>query len=110
MGFSSKPRWQHRGRRVLCREIPLMVWTFLALLFTVGASVIATVMFVIFRNTFESAPQLNIQASLGKPMLVSMWIAVGFNLMGFLVQFGTCCGVACCSGKRKAAEKSQAMG
>lgn len=31
MGFSSKPRWQHRGHRILCREIPLMVWTFLAL-------------------------------------------------------------------------------
>jgi hypothetical protein len=110
MGFSSKPRWQHRGRRILCREIPLMVWTFLALLFTAGASVIATAMFVIFRNTFESAPQLNIQASLGKPMLAFMWTAVGFNLMGFLVQFGTCCGVACCSGKKKAVEKSRAMG
>ena len=110
MGFSSKPRWHYRGRRILCREIPLMVWTFLALLFTAGASVIATVMFVIFRNTFESAPQLNIQASLGKPMLAFMWIAVSFNLMGFLVQFGTCCGVACCSGKKKAVEKSQAMG
>jgi hypothetical protein len=31
MGFSSKPRWQHRSRRIFCREIPLMVWTFLAL-------------------------------------------------------------------------------
>jgi hypothetical protein len=30
MGFSSKPRRQHRGRRILCREIPLVVWTFLA--------------------------------------------------------------------------------
>jgi hypothetical protein len=107
MGFS-KPRWQHRGRRILCREIPLMAWMFLALLLTAGASVIATAMFVIFRNTFESAPQLNIRASLGKPMLAFMWIAVVFNLLGFLVQLGTCCRVACCSG-RKEAEKIQGM-
>lgn len=31
LGFSSKPRWQHRGRRIFCREIPLLIWTFLAL-------------------------------------------------------------------------------
>jgi hypothetical protein len=110
LGFSSKPRWQHRGRRIFCREIPLMIWTFLALLFTAGASVIATVMFVIFRNTFRSATEFNIQASLGKPMLAFMWIAVGFNLIGFLMQFGTCCGVCCCTGRKRAARKSQAMG
>jgi hypothetical protein len=101
MGFSSKPRWQHRGRHIIYREIPLMIWTFLALLFTTGASVIATIMFVIFRNTFRSATQFNIQANLGKSMLAFMWIAVGFNLIGFLMQFGTCCGVCCCSGRKK---------
>jgi hypothetical protein len=87
-----------------------MVWTFLALLFTAGGSVIATVMFVIFRNTFESATEVNIQASLGKPMLAFMWIAVGFNLVGFLMQFGTCCGVLCCTGRKTAVKKSRAMG
>ena len=87
-----------------------MIWTFLALLFTAGASVIATVMFVIFRNTFRSATQFNIDANLGKPMLAFMWIAVGFNLIGFLMQLGTCCGVCCCSGRRKAFRKSQAIG
>jgi hypothetical protein len=110
MGFSLKPHWQHRGRRIFCREIPLMAWTFLALLFTAGASVIATALFAIFRNTFESAAEVNIQANLGKPMLAFMWIAVGSNLIGFLMQFETCCGVACCSGRGKAAKKSQEMG
>jgi len=67
-------------------------------------------MFVIFRNTFRSATQFNIVANLGKPMLAFMWIAVGFNLIGFLMQFGTCCGVCCCSGKKLAVSKSQAIG
>jgi hypothetical protein len=110
LGFSSQPRWQHRGRRIVCREIPLVIWTFLALLFTAGGSVIATAMFVIFRNTFDSATEFNIQARLGKPMLAFMWIAVGFNLIGFLMQFGTCCGVLCCTGRKTAVKKSQAMG
>ena len=42
-------------------------------------------------------------------MLAFMWIAVGFNLIGFLMQFGTCCGVCCCSGRKKAVRKSQAV-
>lgn len=67
-------------------------------------------MFVIFRNTFRSATQFNIQANLGKPMFAFMWIAVGFNLIGFLVQFGTCCGVCCCSGRKKAVRKSKVIG
>jgi hypothetical protein len=33
---------------------------------TGGAGAIATVMFVIFRNTFRSATQFNIDANLGK--------------------------------------------
>lgn len=78
-------------------------------LFTGGASAIATVMFVIFRNTFHSATQFNIEANLGRPMLAFMWIAVGFNLIGFLMQFGTCCGVCCSSGRKWAVSKSQAI-
>jgi hypothetical protein len=57
-------------------------------------------MFAIFRNTFRSATQFNIKAHLGKQMLAFMWIAVGLNLIGFIIQFGTCCGV-CCSSRRK---------
>lgn len=107
LGFSSKPRWSHRGRRIFLRELPLIIFTFFVLLLTAGASVIATVMFVIFRNVFESAPQLNISAELGVPMLAFMWIASGFNLVGFLFQVGTCCGVCCCSGKRKAIKEGR---
>jgi SUR7/PalI family len=77
--------------------------------FTSGASVIATAMFVIFRNTFLSATQFNIEANLGKPMLAFMWIVVGFNLIGLLMQFGTCCGVYCSDGRKWAVNKSQAI-
>jgi len=109
LGFSSRPRWSHRGRRIFLREIPLIIWTFLTLLLTAGASVIATVMYVIFQNTFRNNGEVNIGASLGKPMLAFMWTAVGFNLIGFLVQFGTCCGVCCCTGRKKAMRRSQAI-
>ena len=86
-----------------------MIWTFLALLFTAGGAAIATVMFVIFRNAFKGVVELNIIATLGTPMLAFMWIAVGFNLIGFFMQFGTCCGVCCCSGRRKAERKSAVL-
>jgi SUR7/PalI family len=102
LGFSRKPRWSHRGRRVFFREIPLVLFTLITFILTAGASAVATVMFTIFRNVFQSAPQLNIKAELGIPMLAFMWIASVFNLIGFLFQLGTCCGVCCCSGKKKA--------
>jgi hypothetical protein len=102
MGFSKKPRWQHKARRIFLRQLPITILTFVALIFTGGGALIATIMFVIFRNTFSSAADLNIEANLGTPMLAFMWIAVGFNLIGFFVQIGTCCGVCCCTGRRKA--------
>lgn len=108
MGFSKKPRWQHKAKRIFLRQLPITILTFIALLFTAGGALIATVMFIIFRNTFSSAANLNIEANLGTPMLAFMWIAVGFNLIGFFVQIGTCCGVCCCTGKRKALRRTQA--
>jgi SUR7/PalI family len=107
MGFSKKPRWQHKAKRIFLRQLPITILTFGALLFTGVAAVIATVMFVIFVNTFASASEVNIYGSLGKPMLAFMWTAVGFNLIGFFVQIGTCCGVCCCTGRRKAIRKEQ---
>ena len=101
LGFSRRPRWSHRRRRILLREIPLVIFTFITLILTAGASVVATIMFIIFQNVFQSALELNISAELGAPMLAFMWIASGFNLLGFLLQVGTCCGVCCCSGKKK---------
>jgi hypothetical protein len=102
IGFSKNPRWQHKARRIFCRQLPVTILTFIAPLFTAAGAVIATAMFVIFRKTFSSAAELNIEANLGTPMLAFMWIAVGFNLIGLFVQIGTCCGICCCTGRNKA--------
>lgn len=106
-GFSKKPRWSHKARRVFCRQLPMMILTFLALLFTAVGAVVATVMFVIFKNTFDSAAEFNIEAKLGTQMLAFEWIAVGMALIGFVMQLGTCCGVCCCTGKKKAMRERQ---
>jgi hypothetical protein len=107
LGFSKRPRWQHKRKRILLRQLPITIVTFGAFLFTAVASVIATVMFWIFSDKFSGAADLNIQAHLGKPMLAFMWIATGCNLIGFFMQLGTCCGVCCCTGRKKAIRKSQ---
>ena len=107
MAFSHKPRWSHRTRRIFLRSLPITILTFAAALFTIGASVIATAMFVIFRNTFSSAADLNVEATLGKPMLAFMWIGSAFNLIGWLMQMGTCCGVCCCTGRKRARRQYQ---
>jgi len=98
-GFSSKPRWSHRARRIFCRQFPIALLTFAALLFTAVASVVATVMFVIFKTKFSGAEDLNIRTHLGAPMLAFMWTATGLNLVGFGMQLSTCCGVCCCTGR-----------
>lgn len=102
IGFSKRPRWQHKARRIFFRQLPITILAFLAALFTTVATVIATVMFIIFRNTFKDAADLNINAHIGSEMFAFMWIATGFNLIGLFIQVGTCCGVCCCTGRRKA--------
>lgn len=105
--FSKKPRWQHKAKRVFLRSLPIMILRFAALLFTAAGAVIGTVMFVIFRNTFDGAAEFNIQAKLGVDMLAFEWTAVGLNLVGFLMSIGTCCGICCCTGKKRAMKKQR---
>ncbi|KAL9620302.1 MAG: hypothetical protein Q9160_005201 [Pyrenula sp. 1 TL-2023] len=107
LGPSSHPHYYHRGRRILLRSVPLSIFTFLALFFTAAGSVVATVMFTIFRNIITSQSELQIDASLGQMMLGFMWTAVGLDLIGFLDQVGMCCGVLCCSGRRKRIKEKQ---
>lgn len=73
------------------------IFTFLAALLITVASVMATVMFVIMRNAFTSVEELNIEAALGLPMFVFMWIASGAAIIAMLIQVGACC---CCASKR----------
>ena len=108
MRFSTKPRLQQKAKRILLPRLAIVVLTFGALLFTGVAAVIATAMFVIYVNTFAAASTIHIYGSLGKPMLAFMWIAVGFNLIGFCVQIGTWCSMCCCPGRRKAVREERA--
>jgi hypothetical protein len=78
-------------------SLPNVILNFLAALTTTAATIIATVMFIIFRNVFKGAPQLNIEASVGIQMYAFMWIASGCNIISWLIQFGMCC---CCISRR----------
>lgn len=91
----------HRRRTfVFLRAFPFLILTFLAALFTIVASVVATVMFIIFKNVFTSSGyDLNIGAELGYRMMAFMWIASAFNLLAFIVEIGSCC-AACCGGRK----------
>lgn len=70
---------------------------FLAVLLTVVAAVVGTVMFSIMKNVLGSQPELNIGAELGTTMLAFMWIAAGAVLIAWVVQWR--CG--CCCRKRR---------
>jgi hypothetical protein len=78
--------------------LPIAILTFINALLCTAASVIATVMFVIFRNVISSVSELNISASIGN---------------AWLVQTGLCC---CCAsrrdvktGRKKGSEKAYQM-
>ncbi|KLJ06798.1 hypothetical protein EMPG_17711 [Blastomyces silverae] len=77
--------------------IPLVIVTFLTFFTTLAASVIATAMFTIFKIVFASkAAEFNIEAELGTRMLVFMWLAVGFVLLGFFLHIRSILAWCCC--------------
>jgi len=78
-------------------SFPLSILMFVTALLVVIASIIATVMFSIFKNVLTSQPGLNIGAQLGLQILVFMWIGAGGCLIGFVIQLGMCC---CCASRR----------
>lgn len=78
-------------------SFPFAIWTFISALLTTTATIIATVMFVIFKNVITSQQGLNIGASLGTDMFVFMWIATAFNIFGWLIHLCLSC---CCASRR----------
>ena len=78
-------------------SLPIAIWTFVAALLTTAATIIATVMFVIFRNVLTSQAGLNIGASLGTGMFAFMWIGAAFSIFGFIIHLGLSC---CCASRR----------
>jgi len=73
------------------------ILAFLNALFVTVASVIATVMFIIFRNTIGGVAELNISAEIGTTLFAFMWVASAFAIFAWLVQMGLCC---CCASRR----------
>lgn len=94
-------------------SLPLSILTFCTAFTTTAASIIASAMFIIFRNTINKAVDtVNIQAAIGTKMFVFMWIAAGAAILGWLIQLGACC---CCAsrrdvrtGRRKGSKKAYA--
>lgn len=84
---------------VYTRWLTLLVsiLAFLNALIVTAASVIATVMFIIFRNTIGGVAELNIGAEIGITLFAFMWIASAFTIFASLVQMGLCC---CCASRR----------
>lgn len=72
-------------------------FTFVAALLTTVATVLATVLFIIFRNAITSVTEINIGAHVGTEMFVFMWIASGASIIAWLIQMGLCC---CCASRR----------
>lgn len=77
--------------------LPVAILAFLNALFVTVASIIATVMFVIFRNTISGVAELNIGAEIGTTLFAFMWVASAFAIFAWLVQMGLCC---CCASRR----------
>ncbi|KAF1926028.1 uncharacterized protein M421DRAFT_94171 [Didymella exigua CBS 183.55] len=77
--------------------LPVAILAFLNALFVTVASVLATVMFIIFRNTIGGVAELNIGAEIGVTMFAFMWVASAFTIFAWLVQMGLCC---CCASRR----------
>lgn len=78
-------------------SLPIAILTFLNALFVTAASIVATVMFVIFRNVMGSVQELNISAEIGNYLFGFMWTASAFAIFSWLIQTGLCC---CCASRR----------
>jgi hypothetical protein len=78
-------------------SLPFAIFTFIAALLTTGATIIATVMFIVFKNVVTSQPGLNIGARLGTNMFVFMWIASAFSIIAFVIHVCLSC---CCASRR----------
>lgn len=74
-------------------------------LVTTIAAVLATALFVIFRNVFANVSvDLNVGAQLGTKMFAFVWVAVGCELLGMVLQWGMCC-CSCCGRRKSGWEK-----
>lgn len=85
------------GFTTLCSRVGSAITaivSFLAFLFIAAATVVAQVMFVIYRNAINNTiTEFNVQASLGSAMFAFSWIATAAAAAAFIgFFFGICCG------------------
>jgi FlaA1/EpsC-like NDP-sugar epimerase len=78
-------------------SLPFALISLIDAILIVAASVIGTVISLVFKYAAESQSALNIRAYVGTPMLVFVWIASGFALLAFIIHAGLGC---CCTSKR----------
>lgn len=78
-------------------SLPFAIWTFIAALLTTAATIIGTVMSIIFRNVATSQAGLNIGAEIGTDMFAFMWVASAFTIFGWLIHLCLSC---CCASRR----------
>ncbi|EPE37053.1 hypothetical protein GLAREA_09216 [Glarea lozoyensis ATCC 20868] len=74
-----------------------VIWSFISTLMTVAAAIIATVMFIIFRNVITSQESLNIGAAVGTQMFAFMWTAAAMSLIAWIIHLCLSC---CCASRR----------
>ena len=68
---------------------------FMAFLFVGAATILAQVLFLIYRNVINNASisNFNVSASLGTTIFIFSWIATAGSLLAFVgYMFGICCG------------------
>ncbi|KAI9642887.1 hypothetical protein NHQ30_008621 [Ciborinia camelliae] len=82
------------------------IWAFISALLTTAATIIATIMFVIFRNVITSQAGLNIGASIGNQMFAFMWIGAACSIIAWLIHVGMCC----CGASRRDVKSGRRMG
>lgn len=78
-------------------SLPFALISFISVLLIVAASIIATVISLVFKYAAESQSDLNIHAYIGVRMMVFMWLASGFALLAFAIHSGLGC---CCTSRR----------
>jgi len=102
------------GFTTLCTRVGSVITTivsFLAFLFVAAATVVAQVMFAMYRNAINnSITQFNVQASLGTTMFAFGWAATAAAAAAFIgFLFGICCGTGESRRWRRRGEKDMLL-
>jgi hypothetical protein len=82
-----------------------VTFAFISQLLCMSATVVGTVMFVVFQRVISSQQELNIGAMLGAQMFVFMWLGTAFSVAGWIVHFY----LACLGRKKEKVEKGEVV-